>query len=185
MQDGGVQVANVVFVQSGFVTQLIGFAKSARLDAATSQPIRESLGVVVAPIGTSLNQRLASELAAPTHQRFVKQPAPVPCAQFFREKSPGAYSEEQQYLTIWHGLRLYRWHLFTHISSMDADQTPVGYFALHKGKWYLVNQSHDMMWEVGRDYVPHGKGMELKAGMKLLLSTKPNGRLVEFSFLQP
>ena len=58
-------------------SQLIGFAKTdSAFDSATGQPHRKPIGIVIpARSFFILGGRLASKLASPDDQRFIKQPA--------------------------------------------------------------------------------------------------------------
>jgi hypothetical protein len=113
--------------------------------------------------------------------------APVPCAEFYREKSPGerAFKAEGHSLTIWHNMYIYKWHLFSGVSALDADRTPQGYFSFHQGRWWLVNQSGADMCIIDGEYVPHGEAVEVRPGLRLLLSEEPGARLAAFDFMRP
>ena len=111
--------------------------------------------------------------------------SPVPFAEFYREKSPGAYSDEQCSLTIWHNMYLHKWHVFSNVSPLDAEREPQGYFSYYQGKWYLVNQSEANMLALDIGYLKHGQAVEIKPGLRVLLSLEPNGRLAAFDFMNP
>lgn len=113
--------------------------------------------------------------------------APVPFAEFYREKSPGerAFKAEGHSLTIWHNMYIYKWHLFSSVSPLDADRTPQGYFSFHQGRWWLVNQSGHDMCIIDGAYVRHGEHVEIVPGLRLLLSEEPGGRLAAFDFMRP
>jgi hypothetical protein len=111
--------------------------------------------------------------------------APVPFAQFYRAQGESVYAEDQSSLTIWHNMYIYKWHLLSNVSQTDGDRASQGYFSFHEGKWYLVNQSEAQMCALDIGYIPHGKAVEIVAGLRLLLSLEPNGRLAVFDFMHP
>lgn len=117
-----------------------------------------------------------------TNQRLT---APVPYAQFYRQKGPGAFSYDQASLTIHHNMYLFKWHTMSNVSPMDAEREPQGYFSFFQGKWYLVNQSEVPMYVPESGYVAHSHAIEIKPGTKVIFSAEPNARLAIFDFLQP
>lgn len=111
---------------------------------------------------------------------------PVPIAQFYRQQSPGNFLHEKRTLTIYHNLQLFNWHVFCDtLPNENADRRRKGYFAFDEGRWVLVNESGAPMQVVHGRSIHHGEGLEVKSGMKLKLSTLPNGRLLYFDFLNP
>lgn len=112
-------------------------------------------------------------------------PHPVPFAQLYRQKGPGAFAHDHASLTIHHNMFLYKWHIFSHLSPCDSDATPQGYFSFYQGKWYLVNQSEADMFAPDHGYIPQGQAMELTPGLRVIFSTEPNGRLAIFDFMHP
>lgn len=111
--------------------------------------------------------------------------APVPYAQFYRQKEPGAFTYDQASLTISHNMFLYKWHILSNVSPMESEREPVGYFSFYQGKWYLVNQSEAQMFVPDAGYVAHGHAIEITPGKQIILSADPNGRLATFDFMQP
>ncbi len=117
-----------------------------------------------------------------TRQRLA---APVPFAQFYRLKGPGAYTPDQASLTIHHNMYIYKWHVYSNVSPMDDDRVPQGYFSFHQGKWYLVNQTEAPMYAPASGNVAHGHALEITPGTQVVLSLEPNGRLAIFDFMNP
>lgn len=100
----------------------------------------------------------------------------VPLLNFYRAGRPGQFVTEKHRLAIWHHQRLYRWHIFDNaFAGENADRTPLGYFALQNGVWWLVNQSGETMFAPAP--IPSGEGLELKDGVQLQLSRAAHGRL--------
>ena len=76
VQNGGVQIPNVVAVNDGFVAEFVGLAVvNACLDAGAGHPVGEAFGVVIASAVFALEHRLASEFTAPNHQSFLQHAA--------------------------------------------------------------------------------------------------------------
>ena len=75
LQNGGVDVGDVVPVFDGVETDLVGGAvNDTPLDAAAGHPHGESIDVVVAPVA-GLRAGRATELGGKQHERRVEQPA--------------------------------------------------------------------------------------------------------------
>ena len=73
VQDGGVEVANVVSVDDGFVAKIVGLAVvGSCVDTASSHPVREALGVVVAATVAALIDWLPPEFASPDDESFLE-----------------------------------------------------------------------------------------------------------------
>ena len=77
MQNGGVEVMNVVFLGGRTKSEFVRFAHEvAGLDAAAGEPHAEGVDVMIAPrCGALLAHWRAAEFAAPNHQRVIEQPA--------------------------------------------------------------------------------------------------------------
>ena len=72
VQNGGVQIPNVVTVDGGFEAEFVGLAVvSASLDAGAGHPVGESFRVVVASTVFTLEHRLASEFTTPDDQGLL------------------------------------------------------------------------------------------------------------------
>jgi serine/threonine protein kinase len=115
---------------------------------------------------------------------------PVPFAEFYRPSphDPGEFvpeAEPGQNLTIYHGLKIMRWHRQAILPTDDADRTPQGTFTVKNGRWLLVNESDDPMFLNGDQPVSRNGKVEIKPGTNLLMSAETNGRLLIFDFIQP
>ena len=76
VEDGGMQVADVVSVDDGLVAKFVGLTVArSGVDAAAGHPIGEALGVVVAASVAALIDRLSPEFASPDDEGFLKQTA--------------------------------------------------------------------------------------------------------------
>ena len=76
VEDGGVEVADVVSVDDGLVAKFVGLTVvRSGVDAAASHPIGEALGVVVAATVAALIDWLPPEFASPDDEGFLEQTA--------------------------------------------------------------------------------------------------------------
>src|SRR5438876_901325 len=74
MQNGRVQVPDMVAIDHRFMAEFIGFAVSrASLDPAAGQKISKAFRIVIAPILVSLHHCLAPEFAAPNYESALQQ----------------------------------------------------------------------------------------------------------------
>ncbi len=102
----------------------------------------------------------------------------MPVLNFYRERKSGQFVSEKHRLVVWQNQRLYRWHVYDNASTGEsAERTPLGYFTLHNGRWYLVNQNSESMSILNSGPVPVGGHVELQEGTRIHLSKKPHGRL--------
>src|SRR5262249_61783753 len=75
MQDRRVEIMNVAFVLGHFHSVIVGLAEyNSAFDAAASQPRRESVGEMAAPV-IAFRRGRASELSSPYDQRLIEQSA--------------------------------------------------------------------------------------------------------------
>jgi hypothetical protein len=111
---------------------------------------------------------------------------PVPYAYFYNENKPGNYVREKHGLTVYPGLSLMPWHTRAKNSPGEgADRIRRGYFLLHEGHWYLVNESDEAMQIVNGRRIGKGESVEITQGLQLRASLEPNGRLFAFDFMNP
>jgi hypothetical protein len=83
-------------------------------------------------------------------------------------------------LAVYHNLSLFKWHVFTDVyPGPDADKTPQAYFALHQGKWLLINQQLDTLKSASGNLVPKGQAVELKPGQSVRLADGDTARCIE------
>jgi len=110
--------------------------------------------------------------------------APVPYAHFHSERQPGHFVSDGHGLTIYHHLPLMIWHTTRTIPGENADRTRKGYFSYHQERWWLTNESDDVIQPTGGAPVGKGESVELKEGMELRASSQPNARLFRIDFLK-
>ena len=72
MENGGVQVSDMMAVHNRFMAQFIGFpVRCPSPPPGTREPVGEALGIVIAA-SVSLEYRLTPKLTSPDHQGFVQ-----------------------------------------------------------------------------------------------------------------
>lgn len=115
--------------------------------------------------------------------------AAVPILQYYKELAdkPGNFINEKQRLVVWHGLYLYKWHVYTNVwPGENSNRTPQGYFICHENNWYLHNLEMDLTVIEGGTHrsVPRGQHVRISDGMQIRLSSKATGRLMLTQFLR-
>ncbi|MBX9580185.1 MAG: hypothetical protein K2X87_07730 [Gemmataceae bacterium] len=122
--------------------------------------------------------------AGPCPSCGAKPPAAVPVLQLRKEVRPGQWMPDGSLVVHNGGLGLHHWHARDNVFPGEkADRTRLGYFALHQGKWLLVNEGLDTLTSPGGSRVPPGQAVELKPGAAFRLSQDPHGRLAVPGFL--
>lgn len=106
----------------------------------------------------------------------------IPVLDFFYEFKPSVWKPENQRLVICHNTTLHKWHVDRNIirneKLTNQDKKRLGYFALHHGKWLLVNEALTTLKDVTNDTeIPKGQSVELINGNKLLLATDKGNRV--------
>jgi serine/threonine protein kinase len=107
----------------------------------------------------------------------------LPVLNLYSTRREGRYQPDNHRLMVYSNQSLFAWHVNRHIfpnERLTADQRKrVGYFVLHNGVWWLVNESLPDLTDVQTKvrYAP-GSKVELKDGSHLLLSREDGGRLV-------
>ena len=107
----------------------------------------------------------------------------LPVLNLYSSRKEGKYLPDNHRLMVWTEQSLFMWHVNRLIAPnerLQEDQKKrVGYFVLHKGSWWLVNEHLPDLTDVTtKKNVPIGSKVELKDGLQLLLSKAEGGRLV-------
>jgi len=107
----------------------------------------------------------------------------VPVLNLYSARKEGNFRPDNHRLMVWTGQSLFPWHtnrLIAPNERLTEDQRRrVGYFVLHGGGWWLVNEGLPELMDVAsKALVPVGEKIELKDGLQLLLSRAEGGRLV-------
>ena len=84
---------------------------------------------------------------------------------------------------VYSGQSLFKWHadkrVFPNEKLQAADARRVGYFVLHQGDWWLVNENLPDLTDVkNKTPVTIGGKIKLEDGVQLLLQKGDGGRLV-------
>ncbi|MGJ8641800.1 MAG: helix-hairpin-helix domain-containing protein [Luteolibacter sp.] len=108
---------------------------------------------------------------------------------YFRRKQSDPFRPENHRLMVYKDQYLYPWHVSRHIAPNEKltenQKKPVGYFVVHKGQWWFVNQTLSTLRDVtNKKDIPLGAKVALVEGLQLLLSAEDNGRLVQVQMVK-
>ena len=109
----------------------------------------------------------------------------LPILKLYSARKEGCFRPDNHRLMVYTNQSLFPWHvnrnIFPNERLAPEHRKRVGYFVLHAGAWWLVNEALPDLADVTIDNkiaVPVGGKVELKDGQKLLLSRDDGGRLV-------
>jgi serine/threonine protein kinase len=108
---------------------------------------------------------------------------------YSRRRQSDPFRPENHRLMVYTNQYLYPWHVNRHIAPNEKltpeQKKPVGYFVLHKGQWWFVNQTLTGLKDItNKTDIPLGSKVELVDGLQLLLSPEDNGRLVQIQMVK-
>ncbi len=107
----------------------------------------------------------------------------LPVLNLYSSRKQGEFRPDNHRLMVWTGQSLFLWHANNLIAPneklTEEQKRRVGYFVLHDGRWWLVNEAlPDLMEVATRTRVPIGGKLELEDGQQILLARGDGGRLV-------
>ena len=107
----------------------------------------------------------------------------LPVLNLYSSRTEGSFRPENHRLMVYTNQSLFQWHVnrnvFPNQNLTDEQKRRVGYFVLHNGAWWLVNERlPDLMDTDSKTTIAVGDKVELKDGLKLLLSRGDGGRVV-------
>jgi hypothetical protein len=108
---------------------------------------------------------------------------------YSRRRTSDPFKADNHRLMVYSDQYLYPWHVNRLVAPnerLTAEQKKaVGYFVLHQGAWWFVNQTLTGMKDLTRkvEIAPGGK-VELTEGLQLLLSPEEGGRLVQVQMVR-
>jgi serine/threonine protein kinase len=110
----------------------------------------------------------------------------LPVLNIYSSRGGGKFLPDNHRLMVYSNQYIYAWHVsrlvFPNEKLTEEHRKPVGYFVLHGGRWWLVNQAmpglQDVTDSANRIDIPPGQKVELKDNQKLLLSADEGGRLL-------
>ncbi len=107
----------------------------------------------------------------------------LPILNLYSSRKEGAFRPDNHRLMVWTGQSLFLWHANNLVAPnerlTEEQKKRVGYFVLHNGTWWLVNERlPDLMDAATKTSIPVGGKVELKDGLQLLLARGDGGRLV-------
>lgn len=107
----------------------------------------------------------------------------LPVLNLYSSHEKGRFLSDKHRVMVYDGQSLFGWHqnrfIFPNEKLSGDDARRVGYFVVHQGDWYLVNERLSGMRDVsaGLD-IPIGARVLLEEGARILLSPELGGRLL-------
>lgn len=107
----------------------------------------------------------------------------LPVLNLYSSRKEGNFKPDNHRLMVYSNQSLFPWHVNRSISPNERltpeQKKRVGYFVLHNNVWWLVNEHlPDLMDADTKAQIAVGDKVEIKDGLKLLLSREEGGRLV-------
>ena len=109
----------------------------------------------------------------------------LPVLNLYSSRKEGQFRPDNHRLMVWTGQSLFHWHSNNLVAPneklTDEQKKRVGYFVLHNGSWWLVNEMLPDLLEINgatKTPIPVGGKVELTDGKQILLEKGDGGRLV-------
>ncbi|MEK7274136.1 MAG: kinase [Candidatus Desantisbacteria bacterium] len=107
----------------------------------------------------------------------------LPVLNLYSSRREGNFRPDNHRLMVYTNQSLFPWHInrniFPNERLTDEQKRRVGYFVLHNGSWWLINENMpDLMIADTKTLIRIGEKVELKDDLKLLFSREDGGRLV-------
>ena len=108
----------------------------------------------------------------------------LPVLNLYSSRTKDRFLPDNHRVMVWNGQSLFPWHVnrlvFPNEHLDPALRKRVGYFQLHAGDWYLVNEGMPAMKNLTtKEEIRIGENVMLEEGVQILLSPKEGGRLVQ------
>ncbi|MBF0371812.1 MAG: kinase [Alphaproteobacteria bacterium] len=108
----------------------------------------------------------------------------LPVLNLYSSRHSGSYQPDNHRVMVWDGQSLFPWHVSRKVfpnERLAPDQKKrVGYFQLHQGAWFLVNEGMPQMHDLtAKKDVKIGGNVKLTDGSQFLLSREDGGRLIQ------
>ncbi len=106
----------------------------------------------------------------------------LPVLNLYSSRKEGSFRPDNHRLMVYTNQSLFQWHVNRNVfpnERLDEEQKRrVGYFVLHNNTWWLVNERLPALMDADKKItISIGDKVELKDGLKLLLSREDGGRL--------
>ncbi len=113
----------------------------------------------------------------------------LPVLNFYSSRNGKDFRADNHRLMVWSGQSLSAWHVNRLIHPNEhlraEHRKRAGYFQLHGGDWFLVNETMTSMKDVAAGQpVPPGGHVKLTDGGQILLSAEEGGRLVQVQLVR-
>jgi len=106
----------------------------------------------------------------------------LPVLNFYSTRGKDKYLYDNHRLMVYNNQYLYKWHtnrlVFPNEKLTEEQKKPVGYFVKQKGKWILVNQLLNELYDVSKKrQIPINSYVILEDNLQLMLEKGNGGRL--------
>ncbi|AWU95275.1 helix-hairpin-helix domain-containing protein [Azospirillum ramasamyi] len=113
----------------------------------------------------------------------------LPVLNLYSSRHSGTFQPDNHRVMVWNGQSLFPWHVnrkvFPNEHLTPEMKKRVGYFQLHQGDWYLVNEGMPQMHDVAaKKDLPIGGNVRLSDGSQYLLSREEGGRLIQVQLVE-
>nr|WP_244773062.1 hypothetical protein [Alysiella crassa]UOP06485.1 hypothetical protein LVJ80_12085 [Alysiella crassa] len=107
----------------------------------------------------------------------------LPVLNLYSAAPNDSYRLDNHRIMVYSGQSLFKWHANSTVfpnERLSADEAKrVGYFVLHNGNWWLVNEGLPEMYDVqNKIAIPIGGKIKLTEGAQVLLQKGQGGRLI-------
>lgn len=107
----------------------------------------------------------------------------LPVLNLYSAAPNGSYRPDNHRIMVYSGQSLFKWHADSNVfpnEKLSADDARrVGYFVLHQGDWWFVNERLPEMYDVShKTPIPIGGKIKLDNNIQILLKKGQGGRLV-------
>lgn len=107
----------------------------------------------------------------------------LPVLNLYSSRQAGQFRPDNHRLMVWTGQSLFAWHANSRVVANEKltpeQKQRVGYFVLHGGRWWLVNEGlPGMMDAASKTPIAIGEKIELVDGAQILLDREEGGRLL-------
>ena len=108
----------------------------------------------------------------------------LPVLNLYSSRTAGNFRPDNHRLMVWNGQSLFQWHanrsIYPNEHLENHQKHRVGYFQLHAGDWYLVNEGlHGMKDLTNKRDIPIGSNVKLMDKTQVLLCGEKDGRLIQ------
>ena len=115
---------------------------------------------------------------------------PLPVLNLYSNTGDGRFLSDNHRLMVYTNQSLFPWHLNRTLVPNErlavAERSRLGYFVLHGGQWYLVNERITGLRNADtKQMLPPGSQIELSEGLKLFAASERGARMLVVQMVNP